>query len=56
MKKARAYHYKNNKTYVFADSKAEMILGDDYETIAGNLTQGIPFFFSGYEGTEEEVQ
>lgn len=51
---ARAYHYKNNKTYVFADSKAEMILGDDYEKIAGNLTQGIPFFFSGYEGTEEE--
>lgn len=51
---ARAYHYNNNETHVFADRKAEMILGDDYEKIAANLTQGIPFFLPNYQGTKEE--
>lgn len=51
---ARAYHYKNNETHVFADSKAEMILGEDYEKIAASLTQGIPFFLPNYQGTKEE--
>ncbi len=51
---ARAYHYKNNETHVFADSKAEMILGDDYEKIAASIAQGISFFLPDYQGTREE--
>lgn len=51
---ARAFHYKNNETHVFADSKAEMILGDDYGKIAASLAQGIPFFLPNHQGTKEE--
>jgi hypothetical protein len=27
---ARAYHFENNKTHIFADSMAARLLGDDY--------------------------
>ena len=31
---ARAYHFENNKTHIFADSMAARLLGDDYDHIA----------------------
>ena len=30
---ARAYHFDNNKTHIFADSMAKMILGDDFNMV-----------------------
>ena len=44
---ARAYHFENNKTHIFADSMAKMILGDDFNQIAESMMQGINFFSSG---------
>ena len=41
---ARAYHFENNKTHIFADSMAKKILGDDYDQIAESMMQGISFF------------
>lgn len=51
---ARAYHFENNKTHIFADSMAARLLGDDYNQIAKSMMQGINFFLSGFEGTKEE--
>lgn len=51
---ARAYHYKNNRTHIFADNIAEKILGNDYNQIAKNMTEGLDFFCSGFKGTKEE--
>ena len=51
---ARAYHFENNESPVFADSMAKKILGEDYDQIAENMMQGIGFFFPGFEGTKEE--
>lgn len=51
---ARAYHYKNNKIHVFADDRAEKILGDEYDQIAESMMQGINFFMPGFEGAREE--
>jgi hypothetical protein len=42
---ARAYHFENNKTHIFADSMAKMILGDDFNQIAESMIQGISFLF-----------
>ena len=44
---ARAYHFENNKTHIFADSMAARLLGDDYDHIAESMMQGINFFPSG---------
>ncbi len=53
---ARAYHYKNNKTPVFADSLAERMLTDEeYAGISLNMTQGISYFAPGFTGTQEEA-
>ena len=51
---ARAYHYKNNSTCIFADNIAKKILGDDYNQIAKNMTDGLDFFCPGFKGTKEE--
>ena len=51
---ARAYHFENNKTHIFADSMAARLLGDDYDHIAESMIQGINFFLPGFEGTKEE--
>ena len=51
---ARAYHFENNKTHIFADSMAKKILGDDFDHIAESMIQGISFFLPGFEGTKEE--
>lgn len=51
---ARAYHYKNNSTRIFADNIAEKILGNDYNQIAKNMTAGLDFFCPGFDGTKEE--
>ena len=50
---ARAYHFENNKTHIFADSMAARLLGDDYDHIAESLIEGISFFLPGFEGTQE---
>lgn len=42
---ARAYHNKNNETHIFADNVAELLLGEDYERISKNMTDGLSFFF-----------
>ena len=51
---ARAYHFVNNTTHIFADSMAARLLGDDYDHIAESMIQGINFFLPGFEGTKEE--
>ena len=51
---ARAYHFENNKTHIFADSMAARLLGDDFDLIAGSMMQGISFFLPEFEGTKEE--
>ena len=48
---ARAYHFENNKTLIFADSMAARLLGDDYNQIAESMMQGIDFFLPGFETT-----
>lgn len=52
---ARAYHYENNSAHIFADSAARAILGDDYERIAGSMTQGVGFFLPDFDGTPEDA-
>jgi methyltransferase (TIGR00027 family) len=51
---ARAYHFENNKTHIFADNMAKKVLGDDYDKITESMTQGIGFFLPGFEGSKEE--
>ena len=50
---ARAYHAKNNRAPIFADSAAFLLLGDEYGQIAESMTQGIGFFLPGFGGSRE---
>ena len=53
---ARAYHYRNNHTWVFADPVAEKMLTDEeYTAISQNMSQGISFFAPEFRGTQEEA-
>ena len=53
---ARAYHYRNNSTYIFADSLAEKMLSDEeYAAISQNMSQGISYFAPGFQGTPEDA-
>ena len=53
---ARAYHYRNNSTWVFADPFAEKILTDEeYTAISKNMSQGISYFAPEFHGTQEEA-
>ena len=51
---ARAYHYKNSTSPIFADTAAEALLGPDYDRIAESMTQGVGFFLPGFNGSPEE--
>ena len=51
---ARAYHYNNNSIRIFTDDIAEKLLGEDYHQIAKSMSDGIDFFYPGFEGTREE--
>ncbi len=51
---ARAYHYKNSASPIFADTAAEALLGPDYDRIAESMTQGVGFFLPGFNGSPEE--
>ena len=52
----RAYHYRNNDSWVFADSLAEKLLTEEeYAAISRNMSQGISFFAPGFRGTPEEA-
>ena len=51
---ARAYHYKNNDIYIFADDMVAVLLGDDYKKIAESMSQGISFFLPDFYGSKEE--
>lgn len=52
---ARAYHFKNNIAHVFADSAAQMLLGEDYDKIAESMTQGAGFFLPDFSGTPQDA-
>ncbi len=51
---ARAYHYKNNASHIFADAAAEALLGADYNEIAQSLTRGVGFFLPDFRGSAEK--
>ena len=51
---ARAYHYKNSESSIFADTAARALLGQDYDRIAESMTQGVGFFLPGFNGSPEE--
>lgn len=51
---ARAYHYNNNQTHIFADNMASTVLGDEYDQIAESMSQGLSFFMPDFKGTKEE--
>ncbi len=53
---ARAYHYRNSGTHVFADSVAErMLTAGEYDAISRNMAQGIRYFAPGFRGTQKEA-
>ena len=53
---ARAYHYRNSDTPVFADPLAAMLLTDEeYSAISQSMSQGISFFAPDFHGTPEEA-
>ena len=52
---ARAYHYRNNEKWIFADTLAADILGTDYENIAAYMVGGISFFNPEFKGTKEDA-
>ena len=53
---ARAFHYRNSDTPVFADSVAkQMLTTEEYDAISHNMTQGIQYFAQGFRGTQEEA-
>lgn len=51
---ARAYHYQNNQTHIFADDAAQKLLGEEYTQISKNMMAGVSFFFPDFKGTKEE--
>ena len=53
---ARAYHYKNNSTWVFRDSMAGSLLTEEeYYAVSSNMSKGIEYFMPGFEGTDDEA-
>lgn len=53
---ARAYHYKNNSAWVFADNIAERILSkEEYRSIARSMSEGVSYFAPEFAGTKEEA-
>lgn len=53
---ARAYHYRNNSSWIFKDEHAGLLLGEEeYDAIALNMAGGIQFFSPGFKGTGEEA-
>ena len=53
---ARAYHYRNSDTPVFADPMAEqMLTAEEYDAISRSMAQGIQYFAPGFQGTQEEA-
>ncbi len=53
---ARAYHYANNDSWVFADALAGKLLTDEeYAAISQNMSRGIAFFAPEFRGTPEEA-
>ncbi len=53
---SRAYHYRNNQTWIFRDDFAEKILGEEeYCAIAESMAQGVQFFAPGFRGNQEQA-
>lgn len=53
---ARAYHYKNNTTWIFKDEVASILLGEaQYDAIATNMAEGIKFFAPNFEGDHKQA-
>lgn len=53
---ARAYHYRNNSEWVFADEFAgKLLTEEEYASISQHMSGGIGFFAPGFVGTGEEA-
>ncbi len=53
---ARAYHYKNNREWVFADPfAAKMLRKEEYDAIGEHMAQGISFFAPDFDGAKEDA-
>ena len=53
---ARAYHYRNNSEWVFADEFAgKLLTEEEYASISRHMSGGISFFAPGFAGTAEEA-
>ena len=51
---ARAFHYRNNTEWVFADSLAEkMLTGKEFDEISQRMSEGISYFAPGFTGSQE---
>lgn len=53
---ARAYHYRNNEVWVFADDYAEKLMTrQEYAAVAESMSKGINYFNPGFVGNLEEA-
>ncbi len=52
---ARAYHTKQNTSWIFYDPAAPLLLGKDYHAIAQHLITGRSFFLPGFEGSDKQA-
>ena len=52
---ARAYHTKQNTSWIFYDPAAPLLLGKDYHAIAQHLITGRSFFLPDFDGSDEQA-
>ena len=52
---ARAYHYINYDTHIFADAFAKEILGDEHNQIVESMIQGLNFFYRNSRGQKKKA-
>lgn len=53
---ARAYHFRNNREWIFRDDFAgQLLTPDEYTGMANHMTEGISFFCPGFAGTKAEA-
>ena len=52
----RAYHYRNNTEWVFADEMAGTILSEEeYESISHHMAEGISYFAPDFKGSKDDA-
>jgi methyltransferase (TIGR00027 family) len=52
---ARAHHSENNDVKIFDDILAKLLLGNDYQQVAGHMLAGIEFFNPTFQGDKDEA-